>query len=325
MQDDRQQQEMIPFEYEFKCLIDDYNLDDSLYDSREVPECPFELCDFDLESTGLPQHKDMIDGKIKGKCNDCGQEIPLNDWQNHKKSCSSKEESLLKYFLEKFSKASHEKSIKRKLIEIENEYINSETRRVLVTNFNNNNNNTSECKNCRKEILVGELQSHQQFCGEFKCSIRGCSAVFDSLIRRNFHEQRSHESSPESTMRAPLSPTNMKRECINCGKKVQAKKLKQHERICTNNGEKNHKCSFANCPSRFKTLNEKNDHMWRVHRPPIPCPYKECNKMINPAKMTVHMNQAHQKEKPKCDICGKEVAYSYFHRHKKMCAAGNEK
>lgn len=86
-----------------------------------------------------------------------------------------------------------------------------------------------------------------------------------------------------------------------------------------NTFEKRFPCTVEDCRAVFHTAANLTRHEKAVHSDPIKCPFTDCNSFLKPKNLKVHIRQVHEKNKPKCELCGKRFALSLIYAHRKAC------
>lgn len=80
-----------------------------------------------------------------------------------------------------------------------------------------------------------------------------------------------------------------------------------------------YKCLVETCNATFTTLRNRSSHMYKVHAPPITCPWNGCDKTIQKRHLNRHIQSVHLRTKSTCEDCGKKIDKFYLTQHKTRC------
>lgn len=81
--------------------------------------------------------------------------------------------------------------------------------------------------------------------------------------------------------------------CKNCNKRLTYRNMSRHFKQCFIDKNYPYQCIERDCNSTFATLNHWRHHEMSVHRPPIECPFKNCNKRVKLAALDFHLRRFH--------------------------------
>lgn len=140
------------------------------------------------------------------------------------------------------------------------------------------------CKNCEKWILINNFSDHSKNCGKtgkpYFCSYKGCKATFSKHYNKLQHLENVHGPRVKCTYGSCTSlvqPRSLgkhireyhekiKKQCINCNKKLAIESFEFHFKKCISSGEKKFACTFGGCKTRFTTLRYRSRHIKTVHK-----------------------------------------------------------
>lgn len=191
------------------------------------------------------------------------------------------------------------------------------------------------CEYCGKQMLQSNLTRHSKICSKFilekfECQFSGCPASFDSENNLKVHS-RTHESSmkcPIKNCDSFLKPYNLVHHlrtvhdriteaCQHCGEKILSSSLYYHEQSCGSRGVKRFECGFERCKMAFNTLNNRLEHIARMHQSEVvECPNEGCGRSVKPYYLSKHVREVHGELKKMCQFCDKKVKYLKLHERK---------
>lgn len=170
------------------------------------------------------------------------------------------------------------------------------------------------CVHCNKQILWPNITAHMKRCtsdGEkkFKCTFEGCESMFITKKGVSNHMNAVHKSPvkcPHKSCESYIKPANLvehlksvhenlRKTCENCGKSIIYLCLKRHLESCMSNGERKFQCTYIGCKGAFTTKRGRSSHISLIHKPPIECPWENCEFYLSPNKLKYLKKYAHRK------------------------------
>lgn len=295
------------------------------------------------------QLKDSLRGVEKGTCDYCLKEFKKSQLVEHFKKCTDLSSPQVficefrgcqKSFSSKKSRKCHYDTHKE-LVRCPQQSCTTVLEPSEIPDHirSAHENGMGNCIVCGEEKLLMKLRNHEKTCYVedqkiFPCQIENCDRDFLTESSRRNH-QCQHQGKTtcpfedcDSLLTCLYMAMHIKsvhhraqRPCPNCNKKIHFGSYNYHLNRCTSKIKNSFICNFKNCGMIFPSFEDRVQHNYDKHNPPIPCP--NCDKMFSKRTLRIHIRHIHNKVKRQCQDCGKEM-YNLYRHMKKACSKKNK-
>lgn len=149
---------------------------------------------------------------------------------------------------------------------------------------------------------------------EFKCYVRGCPFVYNTVRSRKDHVYKSHAipyPCPYNRCKVNLTPARLqnhlkylhnplrlvlesKATCTKVRLEYESR-AKEAVKECDAVFE----CLIEQCTSKFSSVNSRVTHYNKYHPTPVPCYFPGCDISLKPSSLEIHIKRDHQQPQPK--------------------------
>lgn len=313
-------------------------------------KCHWEGCGKLIKSYLINRHVKDVHEYNKSLCPHCGKEVAQRSIRYHIESCSKGGERTFRCEVENCSSVFSTRSnltghVRRvhKSGRVQcphegcHEFLKSDGLRRHIKVVHEKVRRL--CEDCGKEVAFDYLRKHAATCrsksrprhpSDFICTEENCDATFSTSFGLKTHMSRMHE--PPSRIKCPredcdfyVKPQELQSHIANCHVKRQivAPELTSATWQARHNVKdpeirKAH-CTEPGCGASFRTKKLLNRHRRYVHMEPVKCPEENCQAMVKPRRLRIHIMEVHGEEKQPCEKCGKEFTVERLKRHSRIC------